>query len=424
MGSMRDAPPGAPDDGDELSSPRRDRHDGDGDGSNRSDAGSGADDGRPGKAPTNEESTPGRRCDVDSMECSADGGQAPCASGDACTAPRACEDHCPKPDGVDWACKLRFMYGINYAWHHFGGDFGGNAAWMQPGVSQNPAVARELEELANHGVSVLRWWVFPDFRGDGVSFDTEERPLGLGGSALADLEHALALAEAHDLYLMLTLFSFDNFRPTREEDGVRARGIRSLVLDATKRKALLERVVRPFAKAAAASAHADRLIAWDVMNEPEWAITGDSLHGDDPAFDPNPELETITHAQMESFLADTIEVLRSESEALITVGATAMKWRSAWSQLDLDFYQFHIYDWVNMFWPYDGSPAEYGVDDRPVVMGEFPTAGLSNVGYEALTTSWFENGYAGALSWSYTDHQGGFAEVRSFAERHACETTY
>lgn len=408
--SQGDPPPGSADDDGGSSLPRDEE---DHEGSGRPDAGNHADDGKPERGPAAEGSAPDQHCDDRDDECSGDGESTP-----------ICEDSCPKKDGVDWACKLRFMYGINYAWHHFGSDFGGNAAWMQPGVSENPAVASELEELANHGVSVVRWWVFPDFRGDGVSFDTDDQPLGLGGSALVDLERALALAEEHDLYLMLTLFSFDNFRPTRDEDGVRARSIRPLVVDTAKRKVLLDRVVRPFAKAAAASPHADRLIAWDVINEPEWAITGDSLHGDDPVFDPNPELEALSHAQMESFLADTIGVLRAESEALVTVGATAMKWRSAWSKLDLDFYQFHIYDWVNMFWPYDRSPAEYGVDDRPVVMGEYPTAGLSGVDYGVLTTSWFDNGYAGALSWSYTDHQGSFAEVRSFAESHACETKY
>jgi hypothetical protein len=337
---------------------------------------------------------------------------------------QACTDTCAKQGGVDWLCKLRFMYGINYAWQNFGSDFGGNARWNQPGAASNPKVATDLATFASNGVSVVRWWVFPDFRGDGVAFDAQDRLIGLGGTALADLEAALALAEKNDLYLMLTLFSFDNFRPTKTADGIRARGITPIVLDADKRAALMEQVVRPFARAAAQSPNAKRLIAWDVINEPEWAIKGASLYGGDPPFDANPELAAISHAQMETFLADVIKVLREETDALISVGNTAIKWRNAWSKLDTDFHQFHIYDWVNKYWPYDRTPSQHGVDDRPVVMGEFPLGGLTGASYTKLLETWYAAGYAGALGWSFSDHKGGLAEVKRFAAQHPCETRY
>jgi hypothetical protein len=319
------------------------------------------------------------------------------------------------------------MYGTNYAWHNFGSDFGGNAKWNQPGVSQNPDVERELVEMAQQGVNALRWWVFPDFRGDGVKFDGQDKLLGIGGSALADLTRALELAEQHDLYLMLTLFSFDNFRPTKEMDGVRARGIRPLVLDDAARKGLIDKVVRPLAQAAAKSPNAKRLIAWDVINEPEWAVSGASQYGGDPAFDPNPELESVSHAQMETFLREVITALREDSDALVTVGSAAVKWRAAWSKLDLDFYQFHIYDWVNQYYPYNRSPTDYGVADRPVVMGEFPSQGLTGVSYGTLVESWFSNGYGGSLSWAYSDTmfgRGNLPELKQVGQGHSCETRY
>ena len=348
----------------------------------------------------------------------------PAPSEPALPEPGACKDTCAKAGGVDWLCKLRFMYGINYAWSNFGSDFGGNTKWNQPGVSKNPKVETELATLAQNGVDVVRWWVFPDFRGDGVQFDARDEVVGLGGTAVADLTRALELAEKNDLYLMLTLWSFDNFRPTKEADGIRARGIRPHVLDAAKRKALMEKVVRPLARAAGKSPYAKRLIAWDVINEPEWAISGPSLYGGDPQFDANPELEAISHQQMETFLADTIKVLREETRALVSVGSAAIKWKSAWSKLDTDFHQFHIYDWVQKYWPYDKTPREYGLDDRPVVMGEFPTGGLTGIPYATLVNRWFDGGYGGALSWSFTDHKGGLGDVKTFATRHPCETKY
>ena len=355
---------------------------------------------------------------------------AACASEPASDSPseptilQACADTCAKKDGIDWLCKLRFMYGINYAWQNFGSDFGGNVKWNQPGLARNPKVSADLATFATNGVSVVRWWVFPDFRGDGVKFDDQDRLLGLGGTALADLEAALELAEKNDLYLMLTMFSFDNFRPTKTADGIRARGIAPIVLDAQKRAALMEQVVRPFARAAGKSKRAKRLIAWDVINEPEWAIRGPSLYGGDPPFDPNPELEAISHKQMETFLADTIKVLREETDALISVGGTAIKWKNAWSKLDTDFHQFHIYDWVNKYWPYDRTPSQHGLSDKPVVMGEFPIGGLTGASYTKMLDTWYAIGYGGALGWSFSDHKGGLGEVKSFANRHPCETKY
>jgi hypothetical protein len=350
------------------------------------------------------------------------------AAGSGMTKPMDCTDTCAVPDGVMWLCKLRFMYGVNYAWHTFAADFGGNKAWNQPGVSGEPAVASELQTMAAGGIQVIRWWLWPDFRGDGVTFDASDTPTGLGGTALADVAKALELAEQNNLYLMLTIFSFDNFRPTRMESQLKVRGITPIVTDDAKRKALMDSVVAPLARAVEASPHAKRMVAWDIINEPEWAITGASMYGGDPAFDPQTDLAAVTHAQMETFVGDTLRTLRANSKALITVGATAVKWKSAWSKLDLDFHQFHMYDWINMYWPYDKKPMDYGLDDKPVVMGEFPMAGLNGVPYTKLIETWFGNQYAGALGWAYTDMMFSgnrdLSMIKAFADQHPCETKY
>lgn len=336
-------------------------------------------------------------------------------------------DQCPVAGGVTWQCKKRFMYGVNYAWHHFGGDFGGISSWNQAGVAGTPAVDLELADMKAQGVSVVRWWIFPDFRSDGVRFDSSDSPLGLGGTFLADLNKALELAEKHDLYLMLDLFSFDAFRPTTVSYGVTIRGLNPIVLDSTKRRALVENVIRPMARAVEASPYRKRVIAWDLINEPEWAMTGSDRYGD-PSFNCNSGLQCISHDQMESFLKDVVTVLRSESKALITVGGAAIKWPKAWSGLGLDFYQFHTYDWVNQWYPYTKTPADYGVSDKPVVMGEFPMTGLSGVSVPTLLSSYLSTGYAGGLGWAVTDGQfnwqGTKSILRDFAAQHSCVLQY
>jgi hypothetical protein len=282
--------------------------------------------------------------------------------------------------------------------------------------------------MAAGGVNVIRWWLWPDFRGDGMAFDGSDTPTGLAGTALADVARALELAEKHDLYVMLTIFSFDNFRPTRMEGTLRIRGITPIVQDAAKRKALMDKVVAPLAAAVEASPHKRRMVAWDVINEPEWAITGASMYGGDPAFDPQTDLAAVSHVQMETLVRDVVTTLRANSKASITVGATAFKWSHAWSMVDLDFHQFHMYDWVNMYWPYERTPMAYGLDDKPVVMGEFPLTGLTGASYGTLVESWFKNRYAGALAWAYTDPMfsgsRNLTEIKAFTDKHPCETRY
>jgi hypothetical protein len=216
------------------------------------------------------------------------------------------------------------------------------------------------------------------------------------------------------------LFSFDNFKSSINPSS---QNMATLGVDAAKRAALVDKVVRPFARAATQSSHASRVIAWDVMNEPEWAVTGASLYGDE-AFDPDGTLKPITHQQMETLLADVIAGLRQESSALVTVGAAAMKWKNAWSMLDQDFYQFHIYDWVQEYWPYDKSPTEYGLGDKPLVMGEFPPTGLTGASYRTILDSWYGNGYGGALAWRDASYKLNFNDIKAFADAHPCETRY
>jgi hypothetical protein len=239
----------------------------------------------------------------------------------------------------------RFQYGINFAWDQFAGDFGGIEHWCAPGVSRNARVRGELADMRANGVDTIRWWVFPDFRGDGVALDGEGTPTGLGGTALADVDAALALAAEAGVHVQFCLFSFDNFKPDRTlNNGRFIRGIRSIILDETKRAALMQAVVRPFARAVTTSPNAARAVAWDVINEPEWAISGTDAYGDMP-FTPQTTVETVSHTEMETFVRDVITAIRAESSLPITVGSAAAKWPKAWSGVDVDFYSIHIYDW-------------------------------------------------------------------------------
>ncbi len=337
--------------------------------------------------------------------------------------------------GVTWGCQNRFMYGVNYAWRDFGADFGGIPYWNKPGVSEAVDEFRaDLQEMKESGVNTIRWWMFPELRTESIVIDGTTTVTGIGGSLEADIRQALALADELDLYLMLTIFSFDNFRADREDSGLFIPGLAPMVRDAGKRSALLENLVRPVARIVEADPNRSHMIAWDLMNEPEWAVTGPGA-GEDQAFDPNPELDAVTHPEMHTLFAEMIGVLREESSALITIGAAAVKWVSAWKDLDQDFYQFHMYSWINDYWPYTTGPEAYGLTDKPAVMGEFFLGNMTygdpgSPSYAEMVNSFYDTGWAGALGWQYYEVSiGAFAatvldDVKTFADAHACETAF
>ncbi|HEX7599367.1 MAG TPA: endo-1,4-beta-glucanase [Polyangia bacterium] len=351
----------------------------------------------------------------------------------------SCNDGCPAPKGgLTVACKKRFLYGANFAWKNFATDFGGKTSWSQKGVASDKAgYTAAIKDMKDNGVDVIRWWMFPDLRGDGIKLDSAatKNATGLGDTVVDDINAALAIAAEQDVHIILTIFSFDNFKP----DSSDSPGLSSLVTDAGKRAALMTNVVHPIARAVEASPNKDRMIAWDVINEPEWALSSGSDPYGDPAFDGQTNLTTIPFADMETFVKDTVTAIKAESKAPVTVGSAAVKWAKAWSKVGLDYHDFHWYGWVDQWFAHTKTPVDYKVDDQPVVVGEFPfnpnadTTGKSfgGLGYNQLITDFFDEGYAGAMGWAYSDTTGGAfswatakANVKAWADAHTCITHY
>ncbi|WP_437500376.1 endo-1,4-beta-glucanase [Sorangium sp. So ce1099] len=343
------------------------------------------------------------------------------------------EDACPFEGGVQIDCRLRFMYGVNYAWRDFGADFGGQSRWSQSGVSgKKGEVLADLQDMRANGVDVVRWWIYPRFYGDQIAFDGQGNPTGLGGTSTQDILAALELAEQAQVNVMFTLFSFDGFYKATHNppSGLTAVSMGPIVADPARRARLIENVVRPIAQTVASSPHRSRMLAWDVINEPEWAMTGPSLYGGDPPFEgDSSKFDLVTHQQMEALAKESAAVLRGETGAPVSVGSAAIKWGQAWTHADVDFYQVHMYGWVNEWFPYNTPPSEYGLTDKPVVMGEFPiNMAEMDVTYDKFVSDLYNIRYAGALSWSITDRNFSWSSnktaVKAFADKHPCETRY
>lgn len=325
----------------------------------------------------------------------------------------------PPTSGVMIDGVSRFQYGINYAWGTFASDFGN----MTRGVAATKAARlTSMMDMKAHGVDAVRWWVFPNFTGGGVSFDSSGSPTGLVGSTLADITAALDDAAQAGIHIQFTLFSFDNFKTATMPQH----NLAPIISSPTMLAALINNVVVPFVNQVNASPNKDRVSSWDVINEPEWAIAATPTDGSDQAFTPQTTVTTVTYPVMKAFVQAVVDALHGASDKPVTVGGAAIKWAKAWAGVG-DFYTFHMYDWVNMSFPYTKSLASYGVTDKPVVLGEFPIQGLTGppaVSYATLVNTFYQLGYAGVMAWSFNDPKFPWSpnnmNVQSFATTHPC----
>jgi hypothetical protein len=364
------------------------------------------------------------------------GGRA--SGGDAATCTGA--DTCPAPNGgITFDCEKRFLFGENYAWQNWGYDFGGGSS----GVAGNSTTVKAaLHDMQSHGADVIRWWMFQELNGNnGVELDSNGIPTGNArGTLVADIQAALSLAAQVGVHYNFTLFSFDDF--------VLSSGRQDLapIIKSDANRTKLMQFVAFVAETVESDPNKDRVVSWDVINEPEWALGG--MDGDvdasvstgmdsygDPAFNGGSAgkvYDLVTFTQMETFVKDTVTTLHQKSSALITVGSAAAKWKDAWNHVGLDYYTVHMYDWVNQYYPYTTPAASYGFT-LPVVMGEFPNAGLTGVPYATLVGAIFGKsvGYAGAMSWAYTDPSfpwtatnGGAANEQAFSASEPCVTKF
>jgi hypothetical protein len=375
-----------------------------------------------------------------SRSTSSDGGSGP---GDAAIAACTTTDSCPAPNGgITFGCEKRFLFGENYAWQNWGYDFGGGSS----GVAGNSTTVKAaLQDMQSHGADVIRWWMFEELNGNnGVELDSNGIPTGKARATLvADIQAALSLAAQVGVHYNFTLFSFDNFVLSSGRYDI------APVITNDANRAKLMQFVALVAQTVESDPNKDRVVSWDVINEPEWAIggadgdvdasvsTGMDTYGD-PAFNggnAGKVYDLVTFAQMETFVKDTVTTLHQNGSALVTVGSAAAKWNNAWKRVGLDYYTVHMYDWVNTYYPYTTPVSSYGFT-LPVVMGEFPNGGLtmpSTVPFSMLLSGIFAKsvGYAGAMAWAYTDQtfpwtgaNGGAANDQAFATSEPCVTKF
>jgi hypothetical protein len=160
-----------------------------------------------------------------------------------------------------------FLLGVNYPWLHYGEDFGLSGEHHH-GVSlpsHQKRIAGDFAATRACGISVVRWFLFADGRAGFLS----EKGIAAAPDALLlkDVDTALQLAESAGLKLCFALF---DYLWLQKKPKTARRNPHSHVLhSAAGRQSFLERVLLPLFREFRAH---PALYAWDIANEPEWAI--------------------------------------------------------------------------------------------------------------------------------------------------------
>lgn len=353
---------------------------------------------------------------------------------------------------LPYGCGQWFFSGVNIPWQNggYGADFGTVEEWGQHTYSAS-ATETMFAELSSAGVNSVRWWLFTDGRGaPEFSANSGGSVTGLDANFLPSMASAIQLAQEYDLYLVFTLWDFSMVfaDSTAFGSGEHSGYHGNLITNSTDRQSFINNALLPmldYPVGGYTIGTHPNVLAWEIINEPEWIITNlNALDGR--------AVQPVTLAQMHRFVAELSSAIHQNSNQMVTVGSASLKWNSDtalgadgnfWSDADLspyaadgtlDFYQIHYYGWMNgdgVNWSY--SPLFNSVSaaslDKPTIVGEFP-ANASDTGtnLSGLLNGIYNNGYAGAWTWSYdgVDGNGSWsnsaAAMTSFNQAHQGQT--
>jgi hypothetical protein len=347
---------------------------------------------------------------------------------------------------------ISYIHGCNYPWStdgetvFYGMDFGDNVWGSHLGVStRRGAVARDFAQMAALGFTAARWFAFCDGR-SGIVFDDRGLPIGLDSHFFVDLDAGLEIALDAGIRVELVLLDFSwMFAGLRQTIADPASGVihearlpdgrARVLLSEAGRARLFEHVFAPLVRRYGPSGErsdlAPAILAYELMNEPDFVV--EEWERDLSSRAPRP----LPYEVLAGLISQLSALVHAEARgALATLGGARLHNLWAWDDpaLGLDVLQIHSYPDTrhpgrdaDIF----GTPATALGVRKAVILGEFPANGPAQHPERAsppdhTLDDYLEfavsGGYAGAWPWSFsgTDAYGRIPRepLMRFAERH------
>lgn len=298
-----------------------------------------------------------------------------------------------------------FVNGLNLAWGEYphGGPSFANDIGPDPSTPNRSHLSEVFDQLQANGANCMRLWLHtngahtPEWKGSMV--------IGPGRDTIADLKQILDMAWERKISIIPCLWSFDMLRK-KYGHKITDRAM-DLLQKPESRQSYIDHSLIPMVTAM--KGH-PAILAWEVFNEPEgmshehgWQQTHHVPMASIQAFvnlcagaihrtDPNAK---VTNGAVGFITCTDIgkNVNYYSDERLIRAGGDPNGW--------LDFYSVHYYDWLGEEYCPFMHPASHWKLDKPIVIAEFyPNCKFcTTTSYKSL----YQNGYAGALAWSWTD---------------------
>jgi len=288
-----------------------------------------------------------------------------------------------------------WLNGVNTPWNKWN-DFGGSFdyQWWD----------NHFKELRNNGINSSRIWISCD--SNGAIKSDENGVTGLSETFFKDCDSLFAIAKRYGVYIKATMISFDHCKDTHKN----FENWRNIINNQTASQTFIDIYLLPFVNRYKSNPY---LFAIDLCNEPEWISE-------------NKECGQLPVINMQRFFAMCAVVIHENSDVPVTIGSACVKWNSDntggyvgnyWkdsalkSAYDnpkayLDFYSVHYYGWVHRHFksPFELTPEDYGINDKPVLVGEMPAkdSGFKEIPLtltEAIEKA-YEKGYQGAMPWT------------------------
>lgn len=303
--------------------------------------------------------------------------------------------------------KRIWLNGVNTPWNKWN-DFGGNFDynWWN----------NHFQTLKNNGINCSRVWISCD--GNGAIKTDSTGVTGLSPTFFKDCDSLFSIAERNKIYIDATMMSFDHCK----KNNANHLYWRNIITNQKASQTFIDNYLLPFVNRYKSKPY---LFAIDLCNEPEWISE-------------NEEDGKLPVESLQRFFAMCASAIHSNSKIPVTIGSGCIKWNSDkpghvgnyWKDsalraaLDneksyLDFYCVHYYGWVHKYFksPFELSPADYGIDDKPVVIEESPARDEGYKEIQITLTDSYElaliKGYQGNMPWTSNgvDRNGSITNV-------------